>query len=146
VIAAERVITASPEDVFSFLRDLENHWQLADRFVEVVGLDRASPNGAVDGGQVRIRGPIGLSRTATTRVLSSETGRAIRGSAELGDGTRARIEWRLVPDGGETRVVLGATVERASALDRLFLLAGGSIWLRRRFAKILEALSSRFSG
>jgi hypothetical protein len=69
----------------------------------------------------------------------------MRGIAELGDGTRAKIEWRFTPEGTGTRIRLGAELERASRLDRILLLAGGSLWLRRRFAKILDALARRFS-
>ena len=43
-IAAERVVAASPPVVFAFLADLENHWLLTDRFVEVLTLER--PPGA----------------------------------------------------------------------------------------------------
>jgi uncharacterized protein YndB with AHSA1/START domain len=145
-ITAEAVVPASPEEVFAFLSDLENHWQLADRFVEVIGLDRQSPDGRANGGQVRIHGPAGITRTASTRVVTAEPPHLLRGTAQLGDGTRARIAWNLTSEEGSTRIRLGADVERASALDRLLLLAGGSLWLRRRFAKILRALASRFSG
>jgi hypothetical protein len=144
-ISAEAVVPASPEEVFAFLSDLENHWQLADRFVEVVGLDRPSPNGRANGGQVRIRGPAGITRTASTRVVAAERPSSMRGTAQLGDGTRANIEWRFAPEGNGTRIRLGAEVERASRLDSVLLMAGGSIWVRRRFEKILQALGTRFS-
>jgi hypothetical protein len=68
----------------------------------------------------------------------------MRGTAELGDGTRAKIEWRFAPEGDGTRISLAAEVERAGRLDRLLLVAGGSLWLRRRFERILRALTLRF--
>ena len=143
-IVAEAVVPTSPERLFAFLSDLENHWHLADRFVEIVALDREPPNSPAHGGTVRMHGPLGLKRTATTRVVEAEPGEAMRGTATLDGGTHAQIEWRFVPDGGGTRVQLAAVVDRASPVDRVFLLAGGSVWLRRRFAKILEALAERY--
>ena len=137
---------APPEEVFAFLCDLENHWQLADRFVEVISLDRPSPDRTANGGRVRIHGPVGISRTAITRVAAADPPNSMRGTAELGDGTRAKIEWRFAPEGTGTRLRLGADVEHASRLDRVLLLAGGSLWLRRRFARILRALVARFGG
>jgi hypothetical protein len=38
-MGAERTL-AIPEAVFEFLSDLENHWALTDRFVEVLELER----------------------------------------------------------------------------------------------------------
>ena len=63
-IAAERVVAAPPRAVFSFLADLENHWLLTDRFVEVLTLERPADGGPAHGGTVRMRGPFGLGRTA----------------------------------------------------------------------------------
>ena len=68
-VEAAAVIPAAPEDVFAFLSDLQNHWRLADRFVEVVALE--SSDGGGDGGTVRVRGPLGVRRTATTRVVAA---------------------------------------------------------------------------
>ena len=65
-VHATRSVGAEVADVFAFLADLENHWLLADRFVEVVEL--AGPPGARTGGRVRVRGPLRLRRTATIRV------------------------------------------------------------------------------
>jgi uncharacterized protein YndB with AHSA1/START domain len=142
-VAAEAFVPAPPERIFAYLSDLENHWQLADRFIEVVALDRESPEAEAHGGTVLMHGPLGFKRTVTTRVVSAELNHAMRGTAELGKRTRARIEWRFSPERAGTRVHLRAEVERTSATDRLLLLAGGTVWLRRRFAKILEALASR---
>jgi uncharacterized protein YndB with AHSA1/START domain len=142
-ISAAGQVAASPEEVFAFLSDLENHWLLADRFVEVLTLDRGS-DGAVHGGSVRMRGPLGLGRTATTRVVSTESPVAMTGTADLSGGTRAVIHWRLARDGGPTRVELAAHLERAGSLDRLLLALGGRRWIRRRFSSILQTLARHF--
>ena len=144
LIAAEREVARSPEEVFAFLADLENHWLIADRFVEVVDLE--GPPGARHGGRVRVRGPLGVRRTATTRVLSSEPRTRMQGGAWIGARTHARVEWTLEPSGSRTRVRLEATVQDASALDRLLLALGGRRWMQRRFETTLEGLAERDAG
>ena len=138
-VEAVALVPASPDEVFAFLSDLGNHWRLADRFVEVLTLD-ASDGVHADGGRVRLRGPLGLRRTAHTRVVVARAPRLLIGTAELGDGTRARVSWTLAGRLGSTRVRLAAEIERARPLDRLVLAAGGRWWLRRRFASTLERL------
>jgi hypothetical protein len=125
--------------VFAFLHDLDNHWLLADRFIEVVHLD-----GGGEGGKVRLRGPLGLGRTVTTRVVTAEPVSSIVGTADLSGGTQATVRWTLTPIEGGTQVELAAYVERAGALDRLLLAMGARRWLRRRFSSILVTLARRF--
>jgi hypothetical protein len=139
-IEAAALVQAPPEQVFEFLSELRNHWRLADRFVEVVTLD-ASDGGPADGGTVRLRGPLGLSRTATTRVAATRAPRLMIGTAELGGGTRARVSWTLAGRLGATRVRLAAEVERAGRLDRVLLALGGRWWLRRVFVATLKRLA-----
>lgn len=137
-------MAASPDEVFRFLADLENHWLLTGPFVEV--LDLEGPDGAHVGGRVRIHGPLGLRRTATTRVEGAAPPRRLFGTAEVGPRTAARVTWTLSEDGsGATRVRLEARVLRAGALDRLALAAGGRRWLARHLAATLAALAERLS-
>jgi carbon monoxide dehydrogenase subunit G len=138
-IEATALVPASPDDVFDFLSDLENHWRLTGRRVEVLGL-----NGDRDGGSVRIRGPLGLHRTARTKVTASRSPRLILGVAELPGGTRARVSWTLAPHARETRVALVAEVEKAAPLDRLMLAVGGRRWMAQVFERALERLAERF--
>jgi hypothetical protein len=143
-VEAAALIQAPPEDVFAFLSDLRNHWRLADRFVEVVTLE-SSDGGPADGGTVRVRGPLGLRRTAVTRVVAAREPRLMIGTAELEGGTRARVSWVLGKRLNATRVRLAAEIERAGVLDRALLALGGRWWLQRRFASTLERLSSEFA-
>lgn len=126
--------------MFDFLSDLDNHWQLADGAISVVSVEPG------DGGRVRMRGPLGVRRTAVTTVDELDPPRAMAGSAQVGGRTRARVTWTLEPDGdsGSTNVTLAATVEHAAPLDRLLLAAGGRAWLGSRFARILSTLAERF--
>jgi uncharacterized protein YndB with AHSA1/START domain len=142
VAAAERDVAAPAAALFAYLADLDQHWQLADRSIEVVSLER-SPAGPARGGVVRMRGPLGFGRVARTRVVEADPPTRLAGSAEVGSGTVARVSWTLRPVGNRTRVRLEATVERASPLDRVLLVLGGSRWLERRFAMILQTLERR---
>jgi hypothetical protein len=137
-IKAERVIAASPEAVFAFLSNLENHWRLTGRWVEAVALNDSD-------GSVRIHGPLGLHRTARTTVVDASPSHVMHGTAELSGGTLARIAWELGEDVGGTAVRLSAEVERAALPDRLLLALGGQAWMRRRFDAILERLDEQLS-
>jgi hypothetical protein len=141
-IAAEELVPAPRERVFAFLADLETHWELADRFVEVLHLE--GPPGASTGGRVRMRGPLGLRRTAHTRVELAEAPGLLCGTARVGSRTLARVRWELYEIDGATRVRLSAHIKAASAVDRLALALGGRDWMERRFAAILETLAGRF--
>jgi uncharacterized protein YndB with AHSA1/START domain len=141
-IEATHVVPAPPEAVFDFLSALENHWAVAGRWIEVVGLDRAP---AATGGRVRIRGPLGLRRTATTRVELAEPPLRLQGTAQLGR-TLARVSWALEPRGGDaTEVRLAAVIVEAGAVDRALLALGASGWMRRLFAATLAHLADRFA-
>ncbi len=133
-VVARRTIAAPREELFALLEDLRAHWRLAGRWVEVIELD-------TDRGVVRMHAPLGLSRTAQTRVLESTPSARLAGEAVVGR-TRAAVSWTLEPSGSATVVTLRAEVLEASAGDRALLAAGGRWWLRRRFGAILERLGA----
>ena len=136
-IQALRVVAASPEDVFGFLSDFGNHWELTGRWVEAVALEDSH-------GSVRIHGPLGLRRTARTTVVDATPNQVIHGTAEVPCGTLARIAWDLDPDPAGTVVRLAAEIERTAAADRMLLALGGRAWMTRRFDAILERLDAQF--
>ena len=145
VIEARADLPHPPERVFAFLADLRNHWRLEDAFVELGGLEGEVGHGPA-GGRVRINGPLGLSREATTRVLdasppSPTAPGSLAGRADVG-ATVGRVGWTIEPrpDGG-SGVRLWAEVERASPVDRLVLALGGRRRLRRIFERSLENLA-----
>ena len=77
--------------LFAYLADLEQHWQLADRFIEVVSLERPPGDGPARGGVVCMRGPFGIRRAAHTRVDEVEPPTRLAGSAAVGvEHDRAR--------------------------------------------------------
>jgi hypothetical protein len=141
-IEAAALVPAQPQEVFAFLSDLGNHWRLASRFVEVVELESARNGDSADRGVVRLRGPLGLRRTARTTVTAARAPRLIIGTAEIAGGTRARVSWTLAQRLGQTRVRLAAEIENARGLDRLLLALGARRWLERRFQETLAALAA----
>ena len=124
-----------PERVYAFLAYLRNHWQLSRRFAELEQLD-----GDRQGGRVRIRGPLGFSRVARTRVEDTIEPSELRGEARVGRSTLGVVRWTIDPDGSGSRVTLAAEVVRASALDRAVLAVGGELLLRRMFTEALDRL------
>ncbi|MEA2448833.1 MAG: hypothetical protein QOG63_765 [Thermoleophilaceae bacterium] len=134
------MVPAPAEDVFAFLSDLRNHWELTARSIRVVQLD-----GDRDGGVVRIRGPLGARRTVHTRVTATRSPRLIIGVAELPGGTRALVSWTLAGRIRTTRVRLTAEIEHATPLDRLLLAAGGRTYMQGVFARTLERLAEHFT-
>jgi uncharacterized protein YndB with AHSA1/START domain len=135
LVAADAHLDLPPERVFAFLADLRNHWRLTPRFAELESLD-----GDAAGARVRIRGPLGLSRVARTRVLEAQEPLLLRGRAEVGRGTVGSVRWTIEREGEGSRVAISAEVERASPLDRAILALGGRRFLRRGFAQALEEL------
>jgi hypothetical protein len=140
-IAAEGVVDASTEAVFAFLSDLDKHWLLTDRSIELVRLDVR--RGVRQGGTVRLLGPLALHRTASTRVLDVSPPHYIVGSAEIGRHTSALVSWTLSPRGNRTGVRWSATVVTLALPDRLLLAAGGERWLRARFAATIARLAKQ---
>jgi hypothetical protein len=148
VIAAEGFVEAPREQVFEFLSRLENHWRLADPWIEVLSLDKtpdAPADAPADRGRVRMRGPLGLSRIAATEVVAADPPSSLAGLARVGERTRAAVSWDLSTIGEATHVWLAAQVETASPLDRLILALGGRQWMRRRFELVLANLTERFA-
>ena len=139
-----RVIDARPAIAFDYLRDLENHWRIAGRFVQVMSL--SGPPGARDGGLLRVHGPCGLRRTVRTRVTELDPPGSIVGMAEAGTRTRARVSWHLEPAGEGTRVTLRVAVDDAARADRLLLGLGGRRWLHRRLRRVLRTLAQAPAG
>ncbi len=138
-IEASISVAAEPEALFERLAKLENHWDLADRWVEVV-----SVNGSGDGGEVRLHGPLGLSRTARTTVDRVEEPRLIEGTAHIGDHTVGRVSWTFTGEGSGTMVTLRAELVEASAADRAVWDLGGRRWLEGRLRVTLERLRDEY--
>src|SRR5207247_4538766 len=110
------------------------------------GLDRVDGGGPDRGGRVRLHGPLGLRRTARTRLLELDPQARVAGTAEVGRRMRARVAWGLVPDEGGTLVSLSAEVDRLGALDRLLWAAVGRQVMERGFPAVLDRLGSVLGG
>ena len=139
-IEASTSIPVAPDVLFARLAKLENHWALADRWVEVV-----SVNGGGDGGEVKLNGPLGLSRTARTTVDRVEPPHLIEGTAAIGDDTRGRVRWTFESVGDGTLVTLRAELVEAGRLDRAVWDLGGRTWLESRLRVTLERLRDDYA-
>jgi hypothetical protein len=139
---AEAAVPAPPGEVFAFLGDLENHWLLTGRRIQVLELN--GPPGARSGGTVRLRGPLGLGRVARTTVVDTSPPAWMAGRAEIGGRTRGAVSWAIRAQNGQSRVRLEATVEQAGILDRVILALGGRRWMQRVFLAALRRLSVQF--
>lgn len=133
-IVASTWVGRPPEEIYALLADLREHWRLAGRWVQALELGD-------DGGVVRLRGPLGVTRTARTRVVLAEAPGLLAGEAVLG-ATRANVSWLLRTEGEGTRVTLRADVVEATSGDRLLLALGGRKWLRARFRVTLARLAA----
>jgi uncharacterized protein YndB with AHSA1/START domain len=142
-VHAEREVGAPPDVVFAFLADLENHWELAAGWVQVRALHRVD-HGPARGARVRLHGPLGLRRTARTRLLELDAPARVAGTAEVGASTRALVAWDLDPrDGGRrTLVRVGTEVQRLGPVDRVLWALVGRRVMARGFPAVLERLDS----
>jgi Polyketide cyclase / dehydrase and lipid transport len=143
-IRASRQVEASQDELFDFLANLDNHWRLADGFVDVLALERDA-DGHAAGARVRMRGPLGVRREAATQVLAADPPHQMLGVAEVGRRTRAFVRWKLRGAEGGTRVRLEATVDRVGWLDRILLVLGGRRWREGRFSAVLGRLVETFA-
>jgi uncharacterized protein YndB with AHSA1/START domain len=140
-ITASRVVVAPPESVFRYLEDLANHERLAPRTADLTKLDRRP--GHLDRATVRLRGPLGLRRTASTEIVRTERPRLIVGRATLGSRTSVSVRWTIAPAAAASVVSLSATIEAAGPLDSLVLHLGGRRWIARQFSMALDSLAAQ---
>jgi hypothetical protein len=138
---ASGAVAAPPERVFALLSDLAQHWRMAGDWVEVVSLE--PPGAPAQGAVVRLRGPLGLTRTARTRVDVAEPHTRLAGHAQTANGTRAAVEWNLRP-GREEGTLVDLSVELADArvADRALWALVGRAWTRSRLAATLAHLAA----
>ena len=138
-IIARRQISAPAAAVIRFLADLEHHVRLAPESVQVLRL--SGPRGCPAHALVRLTGPLGMQRTASTELLQTRLANSIAGQARIGERTVASVVWSVEENAGGSVVTLSATVDAASPIDRMVLVLGGHRWLARRFAAALQRLS-----
>jgi hypothetical protein len=67
-VGAAGVVEAPAAAVFDHLADLRNHWALAPGRIEAQNIASVDPS---RGGAVRMHGPFGISRMASTDVVDA---------------------------------------------------------------------------
>jgi hypothetical protein len=144
VIVASRRIAVSPEAVFRFLDRLENHARLAPDSVEMLSLHTGADGSAH--ALVRLRGPLGIERTARTVLLRTPPGSTyVDGRAAIGPHTTARVTWTIEAVDSGSLVTLRADVLSAGPLDSLLLGLGARYWLAGHFRRALGRLSEELA-
>ena len=140
-ISVTRQVPVPADELFARLCDLDAHRDLAAPHIDVLHL--RGPRGARTGGDVELRGPLGIRLRATTMVRAARFPRELSGTAATGRGTTATLRWLLEPAGSRTYATALLVVHPRGALHRLLLLAGGRPWLRRRLATAIERLPAQ---
>ncbi|MBJ7332449.1 MAG: SRPBCC family protein [Solirubrobacteraceae bacterium] len=137
VVGARRNLPHAPAVVYALLSDLRQHWPLlgAD-LVDADIVDGSDDESA----ELLLRGPFpGIERRVVTRITYAVPDSAFGGEAVAGE-TRAAIDWRLSPAGGEaTEVSFDVGIDPGGVRDRL-LLAAARPWLQRRCGQVLARL------
>src|SRR4051794_31618329 len=140
-IATSRLVAAPPDTVFRYLEDLANHARLAPRTAELMKLDRRP--GHLDRATVRLLGPLGLRRTASTELVRTEPPRLIAGRATVGTRTTASVSWTIAAAPAGSVVSLSAAIGATGPIDSLVLHLGGRRWIARRFSLALDRLAAQ---
>jgi uncharacterized protein YndB with AHSA1/START domain len=140
-IATSRLVAAPPATVFRYLEDLANHARLARRTAELTKLDRRP--GHLDRAIVRLRGPLGVRRTAATELVRTEPPRLLVGRARLRSHTGVSVRRTIAPAPAGGVVSVSATIDAAGPLDSLVLHLGGRSWIARRFSLALDSLAAQ---
>jgi uncharacterized protein YndB with AHSA1/START domain len=140
-ITTSRLVVAPPDTVFRYLEDLANHEKLAPHAANVMELKRRP--GHLDRATVRLQGPLGLRRTASTELVRTEPPRLIVGRAMLGWRTTVSVSWTIAPAPAGSVVSLSATIQAAGPIDSLVLVLGGRSWIARRFSSALDSLAAQ---
>ena len=135
-VTSALVMRAPVHVVYAFLARLPNHGLITGRRLRLESV-------TADGTRARIamRGPLGIRRTARTRVTDLHPPRGFGGTAAVGRRTEAYVHWTIERAGAGSLVTLTATIFRAGTLDRLLLTLGGRRWLSRSFDHALALLA-----
>jgi len=137
-VTAARLVEAPIAVVYEFLDRLPNHERLTSSRLRLLELAAGR-----QGARMRIRGPLGLRRTAETTITYRRAPYGMGGTATTGRRTSAEVHWSLDPADAGTVVTLTAIVHRMGPADRLLLALGGRRWLRSAFEQALTALAAQ---
>jgi hypothetical protein len=137
VSSAALLVRAPADAVYDFLERLPNHALITGDGLRLEGV-------AADGmsALISMRGPLGIRRTARTRVTARNRPRGFGGTAAVGRRTVAYVHWAIEYADADSLVTLTATILRAGALDRLLLTIGGTQWLARSFDRAVALLAA----
>jgi hypothetical protein len=136
-VSSALLVRAPAHAVYDFLERLPNHALITGDGLRLEGV-------AADGmsALISMRGPLGIRRTARTRVTTRHRPWGFGGTAAVGRRTVAYVHWAIDCTDAGSLVALTATILRAGALDRLLLTIGGRQWLARSFDRAVALLGA----
>lgn len=136
-VTAALALNAPARAIYDFLIRLPNHALIGGHGLRLRSV-------AADGraALISLRGPLGIRRTACTRVTSLRPPHGFGGTAVVGRRTAACVHWTIEATGTGSVVTLTATIVRAGPLDRLLLALGGRWWVARSFARAITLLGA----
>lgn len=135
-VTSTMLMRAPADAVYAFLARLPNHGLITGRRLR---LEDVTADGT--GARIAMRGPLGIRRTARTRVTDLHPPRGFGGTAAVGRRTEAYVHWSIERARTGSIVTLTATILWAGAMDRLLLTLGGRRWLARSFDRALALLA-----
>jgi hypothetical protein len=136
-VAAATPVRAPAHVVYRFLERLPNH-----ALITGSGLRLESVASGGRCARITLRGPLGIRRTARTRVTYAVPPHGFGGTAAVGRRTVAYVHWAIDHAEYGSLVTLSATILRAGTVDRLLLALGGRWWLARSFDRAVVLLGA----
>ena len=136
-VSSALLVRAPAHAVYDFLERLPNHALITGDGLRLEGVTADGMSALIS-----MRGPLGIHRTALTRVTTRHRPRGFGGTAAVGRRTVAYVHWAIEYADAGSLVTLTATVLRAGALDRLLLTIGGRRWLARSFDRAVALLAT----
>jgi hypothetical protein len=143
-IVASRHLAAPPQAVFGYLDRLENHQRLAPGSIDMLYL-HSSPDGGAHA-LVRLKGPLGVERTARTDLWQTPVGSEyVAGRAAIGARTEVSVTWMIEADRLGSVVTVIVSVLSADLRDGFLLRLGARRWVAAQLRNALERLSEELA-
>jgi uncharacterized protein YndB with AHSA1/START domain len=138
------IIVGRPrEEVFDYLRDIANHSEFTDHFLEDWHLTRENTVGRGAGARFRVKAPLQRFSWMGVSFIDVEAPRRIVEAGRGGKFNRIRSMtiYTLEPHAGDTtRVELSTETEPVTISDKLAEALGARRWMRRQNKRALKRL------
>ena len=144
-VSVSIVVGRPREEVFDYLRDMANHPEFTDHFLEDFHLTRENSVGRGAGARFRIKAPLQRFSWAGVSFIEVEPPRRLVEAGRGGKFNRIRLmtTYTLEPHaGGTTHVELTTETVPATLSDHIAEAIGARRWTRRQNKRALKRLRS----